>query len=362
MKSMAHDATELDALLANQTRYLSSSTQASPGGGMRKEADFEADTTAIQLREIAARDTDGAPRAQEAEEAAFLHLSGADARHAPAWTLEDRSITKTVARNPEFLRQLPSRRRCDALLEGYINGYHPMVPLIHVPTFRYRYEQFWKTKDDPNATETASMAFAALMVAILYAGSVACPDAVSSGAVGAPQPEEAATHLHILALRALRLSNFPRTPTFDSFRAYIICQSTWMREEEPLTCVAFVGLALRVATMLGLHKDPSHFSNIDPIECEIRRRVWWHLVHIDVLVAIASGLPPIVDLDTWDVQGISELKEDYFGTPIGTQYDADIKRGQRPHDSVADPRDPANRSMVSTVGVLVAGKLRATRE
>ena len=133
-----------------------------------------------------------------------------------------------------------------------------------------------------------------------------------------------------------------------------------MREEEPLTCVAFVGLALRVATMLGLHKDPSHFRGMSPIEAEIRRRVWWQLVHIDVLVAIASGLPPMVDLKAWDVKDISELKEEYFGTEVGTQYTQAIQSGQQEPDSVADPRDPENASMVSTIGILVAGKLRAT--
>lgn len=59
------------------------------------------------------------------------------------------------------------------------------------------------------------------------------------------KPELVSTGLHKLGLRALRLANFPRTPTMDSFRAYIILQCTWMKEEEPLTCVAFVGLALR---------------------------------------------------------------------------------------------------------------------
>ncbi|KAK5721678.1 hypothetical protein LTR15_006269 [Elasticomyces elasticus] len=259
----------------------------------------------------------------------------------PGWRPEEPLVTRTVARYPEFLRQLPSKRRCDALLNGYVSGYHPMVPIIHVPRFRKQYEEFWEARYDIDAEQTASMSFAALLVAIMYAGSVACPDAVSSGAVGAPAPGEAANHLHKLTMKALHLSNFPHTPTLDSFRAYIICQSTWARAEEPLTCVAFVGLALRVATILGLYKDPSHFAGMDLVECEVRRRVWWHLVHIDVLVAISSGLPPMVEAGCWDVRAISELKEEHFGT-------------------YADPRDPANASLVSTIGVLVAGKLRAT--
>ena len=114
--------------------------------------------------------------------------------------------------------------------------------------------------------------------------------------------------------------------------------------------------------MLGLHRDPSHFPEVPPITAEVRRRIWWQLVHIDVLVAIASGLPPMVELGSWDVQGISELKEDFIGTPIGIQYEATVRSGQRPPDAADDPYDPANRGMVSTSGILVAGKLRVSRE
>lgn len=112
--------------------------------------------------------------------------------------------------------------------------------------------------------------------------------------------------------------------------------------------------------MLGLHRDPEHF-NMSPIDVEVRRRCWWHLVHIDVLVAIASGLPPMVDLRSLEVQGISELKEELFGTQVGMQYALAVKTGERPHDAADDPRDPANASMISTSGILVAGKLRSTR-
>ena len=364
--SMCKEVSELDGLLGGQARYLQQSASEASDQEEYIERDFEEDSAATQRREHAARASSYSRSRPSSSTGVTLptrshiRLTGDIVSQPPAWTAESRVTTRTVARNPEFLRQLPSKRRCDALLEGYIRGYHPLVPIIHIPTFKDRYEEFWKTRNDINAGQTASMSFAALLVGILYAGSVACPEAVTSGAVGAPSPEEAATHLHKLAMKALRLSNFPRTPTLDSFRAYLICQSTWTRDEEPLTCVAFVGLALRVATMLGLHKDPSHFPVMGAIESELRRRVWWQLVHIDVLVAIASGLPPMVDLGYWDVQGISELKEEYFGTPAGMQYAETVKAGQRPHDMVADPRDPANRSLVSTIGVLVAGKLRAT--
>lgn len=53
------------------------------------------------------------------------------------------------------------------------------------------------------------------------------------------------------AVCAIRLTEFPRLPSLWTFAAFIIVNSTWLKEEQPLSCCAFVGLAFRVAQMLG---------------------------------------------------------------------------------------------------------------
>jgi Fungal specific transcription factor domain len=42
-----------------------------------------------------------------------------------------------------------------------------------------------------------------------------------------------------------------------------------------------IGLALRIATSMGLHRDGSEVGH-SPFESEIRRRLWWHLMMIDI--------------------------------------------------------------------------------
>ncbi|KAI9688463.1 MAG: hypothetical protein M1822_001412 [Bathelium mastoideum] len=133
-----------------------------------------------------------------------------------------------------------------------------------------------------------------------------------------------------------------------------------MREEEPLNCCAFIGLSFRMAQMLGLHRDPQHFKSLDPISAEVRRRIWWHVVHLDVSIAVASGLPPIIDLHCWDVQKPTELKDEAIGTPDGLQYDRSVAAGNRVRDSADDPEDVNGHSMVSTGGVLAGGKFSST--
>lgn len=186
-----------------------------------------------------------------------------------------------------LLNGLPPKALCDRLLGFYITGYHPIAPVIHVPTFKAEYENLWKARPDDAAETHGTSHFICLLLAVLFAGAVVCPNIeLLRGLL--PEPtrsrEELEAGMHERASKALRQASFPRTPSLETFTAYILLQVTWMRVEEPLTTCAFIGLAYRVAQMLGLHRDPSHFSSLPPIVAEVRRRVWWLLVNIDISV------------------------------------------------------------------------------
>lgn len=80
-------------------------------------------------------------------------------------------------------------------------------------------------------------------------------------------------------------------------------------------------------------------------------------MHIDVLLATSSGLPPLIEASVWDVQHLSELKDEYIGTEQGIEYEAAVASGQKDRDSADDPAKHEASSMVSTSGILVKGKL-----
>jgi hypothetical protein len=44
-----------------------------------------------------------------------------------------------------------------------------------------------------------------------------------------------------------------------------------------------MGVAVRLAQMLGLNRDPSRFRGIDPVAAEVRRRLAWELYFRDVI-------------------------------------------------------------------------------
>ena len=52
------------------------------------------------------------------------------------------------------------------------------------------------------------------------------------------------------------------------------------------------------------------FPGVSPIDIEIRRQLWWSLIAIDTQVALAAGLPPILNGNSCQVQDVSEIAED----------------------------------------------------
>lgn len=188
---------------------------------------------------------------------------------------------------------------------------------------------------------------------MLFAGAVVCPNVEMLRDFLPEQTqsrEDLEKLLHERASKALRQASFPRTPSLETLTSYILIQVTWMRFEEPLTTCAFIGLSYRVAQMIGLHRDPSNFSSIQPIMAEVRRRVWWFLLHIDVTVALAAGLPPMIDLATSDVRPVSEVKEELIGTPGALEYEAQLRQYSGHIDR------SGSESMFSTASILHRGK------
>ncbi len=64
-----------------------------------------------------------------------------------------------------------------------------------------------------------------------------------------------------------------------------------MREEDFANCGDFISTAFRIALGMGLHRHlPEAPFSIS--ELEMRRRLWWYILHLDVMSSASSGLSP----------------------------------------------------------------------
>jgi Fungal specific transcription factor domain len=83
--------------------------------------------------------------------------------------------------------------------------------------------------------------------------------------------------------------------------------------EDQLRLWLSLGVILRVALKMGLHRDPSNFSFISPFEAEMRRRIWSNIYVFDVLTSFAIGLPGMIRQIQSDVLAPRNLLDTDFG-------------------------------------------------
>ncbi|KAB8596084.1 hypothetical protein FH972_025793 [Carpinus fangiana] len=331
--SISQEVSEINDLLQNQqeraAKHPSSNVSSSSLASTSLSESLTASTTR-RRKELAQR-----------------QLYGDIFQHIPAWSGSEQDLPLPHLQQSsidELLAVMPSPQQCNFLVWAYIRGYHPVAPMVHAPTFLSQYMSFRAWREQGATDTTFSVHFFALLSAVLFAGSVVCPAAKLREVFGTIARETISSRMYEFAVAAIRLSDFPQSPSVESLAAFIIVDTVWLREEQPLTCCSFVGLAVRVAQMLGLHKDPSNFPGISIIEAEVRRRVWWQLLTCDTAVALASGLVPLIDPSAWDVQPISELTESRL---------MDLA-GQSEPSTLNYPRH-------SILGVLAGGRLQYIR-
>jgi hypothetical protein len=265
---------------------------------------------------------------------------------------------------PEMLEHVPSRRQSHILYKGFMSGIHAISPVIHPPSVLKLYNAFWDWYDysSYSGEPCPNPSFLPLLYAIWYGGSVTISMRTIKAEFNVPSRVPLSTRYNEEVTRWLTKISFPRSPSLQGLAAYLIVQTILSKEEEPLTSSLFISLAMRVAQTMGLHRDPAKFG-IEPCEAEYRRRLWWHIIHMDGVVAMSSGLPPLVgDENYWDVRETSEVKDTLLGTPAAERYEQLVATKQRVPDNPDDPLLGGGPSMVNVFYLNARGKYIMARE
>ncbi|ODV96014.1 hypothetical protein PACTADRAFT_20807, partial [Pachysolen tannophilus NRRL Y-2460] len=84
------------------------------------------------------------------------------------------------------------------------------------------------------------------------------------------------------------------------------------------TCYSYIGIALRAALREGLHRKLDYPFN--PIELEIRKRIFWTIYKMDIYVNAMLGLPRTISEEDFDQDLPSELDDENI-TETGYIYD-----------------------------------------
>lgn len=214
-----------------------------------------------------------------------------------------------------LLRSLPTKPVSDALLELFFVAVWPLSSFLHPPTLQADYDQFWdwcrnsdtafpseKLRDDPTLI--------CLLFAVLFCGASAAPAAswTYSNLQGL-QKETTVSQLQLAYMKSRSLCQHLEHPTLNTLISSLLTRPFLERPLDPMRNLLHVSTTIRIAQMMGLHRE-SAWSMLNPVDRGIRRRVWWHIVWLDVQSSISTGLSLCCGTETLEAVRMVDLNDE----------------------------------------------------
>ncbi|KAI1479184.1 fungal-specific transcription factor domain-containing protein [Daldinia eschscholtzii] len=118
-----------------------------------------------------------------------------------------------------------------------------------------------------------------------------------------------ASAVEYLLVRADYL-NSTSLETLQALTLYVACVRC--TPEGSRTSWALVSLPIRLAQALDLHHESSN-AHLSPFQAEMRRRLWWQLIVLDIRASEDRGTNTIVARDSYDTRLPLNINDDDFG-------------------------------------------------
>ncbi|OAG36050.1 hypothetical protein AYO21_09768 [Fonsecaea monophora] len=180
------------------------------------------------------------------------------------------------------------------LKDIYVDRIDTVMKFLHIPTFWASLTNALQhPRETPNSVTAAMFGFCLAAVRAL-------DDDECHRLLGGPRPVML-TRYRSMARQALINAGLLQTSSLMTLRAFslfLVGVRMCLRHD---TQFILSGVAVRLALKMGLHRDGESLG-LSLFETEMRRRLWWHIVHIDFRAADMLGMRPSLDLTIGDTK------------------------------------------------------------
>ncbi|KAF5593218.1 uncharacterized protein FSUBG_9895 [Fusarium subglutinans] len=218
---------------------------------------------------------------------------------------------KTMAKRIKALRapawptplttELASKALCDCLVECYLEGIEKVYRILHMPTFRNKYDALWTSGVESDRD------FVAQLKLVLALGATTYDDNFSLRASAVRWIYEVQTWISEPEFKSRLGIQFLQTNVLLVLAREMVSvggESSW------IAC----GSLLRTAVSMGLHRDPALLSKTTTMACEMRRRLWNTILELCLQSSLSSGGPPMITEGEFDTEPPGNFDDDEIMT------------------------------------------------
>ena len=188
--------------------------------------------------------------------------------------------------------QAGSPQMVTRLIDNYFAIYHTSYPFIHEATFRAQYSGLVK-RPEKNVWHM-------LLNSILALGAF----------TGGNEDDDLHDVFYRNALSSWQGQSIFELGSLPLVQALLLLSNYTQKRNKPNTGWNFLGLAVRMALGLGLHRELPKWD-INLLQREMRRRVWWGLFIFDSGASMTFGRPILLpESDMVDVEQVLNVPDE----------------------------------------------------
>ncbi|OAX81130.1 hypothetical protein ACJ72_04532 [Emergomyces africanus] len=186
----------------------------------------------------------------------------------------------------------PSQIVAQTVMDAFFANYHTSYPFLHEETFRAQFNE--------QIPRPRGHAWPILLNTVLALGAWTIGD----------DTMDIHETFYNEANRYLQDGSVFEMGNLACVQAFLFLSNYTQKRNKPNTGWNYLGLAIRMALSLGLHKEFPEW-NISLLQREMRRRVWWGIFIFDSGASITFGRPILLpDASIMDAEQVKNIPED----------------------------------------------------
>ncbi|OJD36274.1 c6 transcription factor [Diplodia corticola] len=201
--------------------------------------------------------------------------------------------------------ELPSREKARELCDTALNDASALLRIVHLPSFWTSFEALYaKSPEEYGAAENS---FLPLLYTVLALGTLFSRTSEDLDEVGYQNAIDQGVQYFKAARNILDIA---MCRDLHALQAVIFMILFLQSSAKLSTCYAYIGIALRSALRMGLHRSMN--DRFNPIENESRKRIFWVIRKMDIYVGALLGLPHTMSNEDVDQELPAELDDEYI--------------------------------------------------
>ncbi|KAL2441145.1 hypothetical protein ABEF95_012812 [Exophiala dermatitidis] len=203
-----------------------------------------------------------------------------------------------VGNKRSLINFLPTKTAADQLVRNYYDNVHFLARVVHWPSFQLQYDNFWTSVlagIEPPPWQQS------IVLSILFAAVASMAEEEVTAIFAQPKSVILGSFQTGTEV-ALSKAQFLRATKLETLQALVVYLIPMCRDQVSRAHSVLVGMAVRLAECMGLHRDPEEVYGLSPIECHVRRIVWFELCWLDFRTCEGQGPRPGIKREDYDTR------------------------------------------------------------